>query len=71
MKPRLQPLASLFFRWGRYFGMESDEVARILSEAGLIVLIGKEHWSETRREKKLDFNEYELLVRKALEKSDL
>lgn len=71
MKPRLQPMASLYFRWGKFHGFESFEVAKILSAAGLITLVGKEHFQEKRFELGLDWHEFEMLVKNALEKEKL
>lgn len=49
MKPRKRPIKNLFFRWGRAFGLEGPEVARLLEGAGLITLEPLDRYLETER----------------------
>ncbi len=66
MKPRTQPIASLYFRWGRDIGLEAAEVAEALSSAGIIELISPDKFRELLTDEKVSLPEYEALIHRAL-----
>lgn len=46
MKARRRHIKNLYHRWGIHHGLEPQEVAEALSEAGLIVLLDEDCYRE-------------------------
>lgn len=46
MKPRIRPIANLYFRWGRALRLDAESIAHALESAGLIERIGANRYRE-------------------------
>jgi hypothetical protein len=70
MKPRRQKLDNLYFRWGRHVNMGSEDCAKALSAAGIIIRDGANHYreSEDPSVQGLSREKFEALVSNALNK---
>lgn len=51
MKPRIRPLSSLYFRWGRSIGLEAEDVAIALEDAGVITMVSHDKYVEVKNER--------------------
>lgn len=54
MKPRVRSIKNLYFRYGQHIGLEAEDVAIALQEAGCITRIGPALYSETQQPKLTD-----------------
>jgi hypothetical protein len=63
MKPRVRPIQNLYFRWGHSHGLNSQDVARILQDNGLIeILNAGTHYQETPLARKVPKENFEALI---------
>lgn len=70
MKPRLRPISNLYFRFGGGSDLQFSQIAKALSEVGIIKLVGLDHYYDVENVPKLDAAEYERKIRNALKKAN-
>ncbi len=68
MSPRVRPISNLYYRYGKTLGLEGSAVAQALLDAGIIQMVGLDHYSEVETLKNLESTEFEKLVSNAIEK---
>jgi hypothetical protein len=61
MKPRIRNVSNLYFRWGEKYGLDTEDVATALEQAGLIERIGRNKYQEVKR-LKVQPDEYERTI---------
>lgn len=62
MKPRKRPLKNLYYRWGRRFGLDAEEVATALWNAGLIGLEPENKYIETDKARAMESHDFETCI---------
>ncbi len=66
---RTRSIRNLYFRWGREYGLEPENCARILERAGLITLTGGGfHYQETAKALAIAKEDYDSTIHELLDR---